>query len=905
MKVAGAGVQEQAQPASSSSYVTALVCVWVAFMFAALPLLGWMFGHPSLTRFIAAGRPMWPLTSIGYIALALSLAATIMDKARLAFALVSVPAVLGLVAIAEHLLNAGSELDHLLFREEILQFNAPGAGRPGYHASVTFLVLAGGIALANLHGTKSGRIMTVIASLTLGFGTLSASLILQGVGDAEIESAPFIGSLPAALSAAALSICLLAWKAESGWSDLMDTQVAEWRVLRVAFPIILTAPTLISTLQFWLIRSNTMPGLPAEFLGVGLNMIVVGGMLFWSSTMLVRGHAAVQEMSSALDSAAILLADLDGRILHWSQGCEDLYGWTAQEAIGRRKQELVAPGSFAEHPLAPGEHSEQTEIRSDGRQLRVLQQVRRLERWGKDPLLVVSMIDITERTLVEDALRESEARLAMALDAHEIGIFEWDVKTDTIRWSAGAEERLGLLTGSIHDYDSWQRLVHPDDVVALNDTMTKAVEAQAPRFSFQFRFNQPNGKVRSMEGSARAFYDQNGELIRTIGVNVDVTERDDREARLQAREAQLLSILQTVPDAMVVIDETGHILSFSRTAEQLFGYPADEVIGRNVSILTPDEHTGQHDAYLDHYLATGERRVIGRTRLLTARASNGREIPIELRVGEAITAGERLFTGFIRDISQRLDSEERLNTLRSELTHLSRLGAMGEMAAGLAHELNQPLAASVNYIATASLLLKEGSDTQRVEEMLEQARGQAIRAGEIIRRLRDFVARHDAEVRAEPVEETLRDAVALVFVGQKQLDVSVRYDLDPGAVLMFADRVQVQQVLVNLLRNASEAMRCAATEDMSILVQSKVIDPETLEIAVSDNGPGLPPDFLEQVYEPFSSTKGEAGMGIGLSICRRIVESHGGELTGENLPRGGARFRFTLPMIDERELELS
>ncbi|OWK28321.1 PAS domain S-box protein [Sphingomonas mucosissima] len=905
MEVADSRVKEGPNSAISSSYATALVCVWLAFMFAALPLLGWAFDHPLLTRFIADARPMWPLTSIGYISLTLSLAATIMDQRRLAFALVTVPAVLGIIAIAEHLFNAGPELDQILFREQLLMSDAPSAGRPGYHASITFLVLTAGIALANLKGTKSGRIMTVVASLTLGFGTLSISLILQGVGASEREWAPLIETLPAALSAAVLSIGLLVWKSESGWSDLIDIEGAEWRVLRVAFPVILTAPTLTSTLEFWLIRSGTMDALPAEFLSVGLNMVVIGGLLFWSSAMLVRGRAAVQEMSSALDSAAVLLTDLDGRILHWSHGCEDLYGWTADEAIGRRKHELVAPGTPPEHHPAPGEHSEQTEIRHDGRRLRVLQQVRRLERRGKEPLLVVSMIDITERTMVEDALRESEARLAMALDAHEIGIFEWNARADTIRWSAGAEERLGLQPGSIHDYASWEKLVHPDDVVVLNDTVAKAIEAKAPRFSFRFRFNQPNGRVRSMEGSSRAFYDQNGELIRTIGVNVDVTERDDREAQLQAREAQLLSILQTVPDAMVVIDETGHILSFSRTAEQLFGYPADEVIGRNVSILTPDEHTGQHDAYLDHYLATGERRVIGRTRLLTARASNGREIPIELRVGEAVTGGERLFTGFIRDISQRLDSEERLNTLRSELTHLSRLGAMGEMAAGLAHELNQPLAASVNYMATASLLLKEGSDTPRAEEMLEQARSQALRAGEIIRRLRDFVARHDAEVRAEPVEETLRDAVALVFVGQKQLDVSVRYDLDPGAVLMFADRVQVQQVLVNLLRNASEAMRCAGTEDMSILVQTKVIDPETLEIAVSDNGPGLAPDFLDQVYAPFSSTKGEAGMGIGLSICRRIVESHGGELTGENLPQGGARFRFTLPMIDERELELS
>lgn len=387
-------------------------------------------------------------------------------------------------------------------------------------------------------------------------------------------------------------------------------------------------------------------------------------------------------------------------------------------------------------------------------------------------------------------------------------------------------------------------------------------------------------------------------------MNVDVTQREERQTRLQAREAQLVSVLETVPDAMVVINEAGQILSFSRTAEQLFGYSAEEVIGRNISILTPAEHQDKHTSYLTRYLTTGDKRVIGNNRLLTAIAADGREIPIELRVGEAIAAGERLFTGFIRDISQRLDNEERLNTLRSELTHLSRLGAMGEMAAGLAHELNQPLAASANFVATASLLLEEDAEPRQVRDVLDQARAQVLRAGDIIRRLRDFVSRRDSEVRAERVDETLRNAVALVLVGQKQLDVAVRYELDPAAVFMFADRVQIQQVLVNLLRNALEAMRSADVRHMNILLRSKVIDPETVEISISDNGPGLPADFFQENYVPFFSTKGEAGMGVGLSISRRIIEAHGGELLGENMPEGGARFRFTVPMINETELEL-
>lgn len=905
MKEAGQRAQLQTQRFGHSNYAIALLCTWTSFCLAALPLCGWLFGNQLLTRFIKDAQPAWPLTSIGYIALAAGLLATIMNRQRLAIGMIIVPALFGVIAMVEHVLGLGSHLDQFIFHEEIARSDAPGAGPLSYHAVVTFLLLTISITLANRHGRRSGRLMSILSSLTLGFSTLSAALILQGARQVDTDWGPLIGSLPAALSSAFLCVSLLAWRVESGWGDLINNEGAEWRVLRLAFPVVLTAPTLISTLRFWLIRSGALPALPAEFLSLGLTMLIVSGLLFWSANMIIRERAAVQEARSALDSAAVALTDLDGRILHWSQGCVDLYGWSAEEAIGRRKRDLVAPTAFSDGDNHAGDYAEVQEIRRDGREVRVLQQIRRLERRGTDPVLVMSMIDITERTRTQDALRESEARLAMAVDAHGIGIFDWDVKSGAISWSAGAEDRLGLETGSLQDYDKWQALVDPGDVATINDQIDQATKTKAERFGFKFRIKQPDGTVRAIEGSARTFYDGSGELIRTLGVNVDVTQRDEREARLQAREAQLLSVLETVPDAMVVINEAGQILSFSRTAEQLFGYAAAEVIGRDISILIPAEHQDQHHAFLNRHLSAGDQREIGTNRLLTAIVADGREIPIELRVGEAIAAGERLFTGFIRDISQRLDHEERLNTLRSELTHLSRLGAMGEMAAGLAHELNQPLAASVNYVATAALLIDEGSEPDRVRDMLEQARVQTLRAGDIIRRLRDFVSRRDSEVRAERIDDTLRDAAALVLVGQKQLDVTVRYDLDPAAVFMFADRVQVQQVLVNLLRNALEAMRNADVRDKNILMQSHVLDPETVEIVISDNGPGLPADFFEKPFSPFSSTKGGSAMGVGLSISRRIIEAHGGQLLGENISEGGARFRFTLPMINETELDLS
>jgi two-component system sensor kinase FixL len=240
--------------------------------------------------------------------------------------------------------------------------------------------------------------------------------------------------------------------------------------------------------------------------------------------------------------------------------------------------------------------------------------------------------------------------------------------------------------------------------------------------------------------------------------------------------------------------------------------------------------------------------------------------------------------------------------LNSELLHAARLSAMGEMAEGLAHELNQPLTASVNFLGAAEMLLaREDADLFQVRDLIEMARDQALRTGDIIRRLRAFVAKGEVEVRAEPVDEVIRDAVALVVASSFQPDVSVEYDLQSEQRMMLVDRVQVQQVLVNLLRNAVEALRQTESGGGEIVIATRCLDAEMIEISVADTGPGLPESFLQTPYKSFTSTK-EEGMGVGLSICRRIIEAHGGKLTAANRTEGGAIFRFTLQTIEEKEL---
>ena len=360
--------------------------------------------------------------------------------------------------------------------------------------------------------------------------------------------------------------------------------------------------------------------------------------------------------------------------------------------------------------------------------------------------------------------------------------------------------------------------------------------------------------------------------------------------------AMLRSILDTVPDAMVVIDDAGIIQSFSRAAERLFGYAEAAVTGRNVNMLMPNPYREQHDGYLARYLRTGERRIIGIGRVVVGLRKDGSTFPMELAVGEVNQGEHRLFTGFVRDLTERQQTQTRLQELQDDLLHASRLRAMGQMAAALAHELNQPLTATANYTRAALRLLDAPDpDLDRVRQALTLASEQTLRSGEIIRRLRGFVAR--GEVARAPVEphKLIEEASALALVGAKQFGIDVRLDIPSDLPLVLADRVQIQQVLLNLIRNAMEAVEDSPRRSLTVGAEPWE---GMVAMQVADSGPGVSDAIREQLFQPFVTTKAQ-GMGIGLSVCRTIVEAHGGRLWEEPNPGGGSVFRFTLPVAEK------
>jgi two-component system sensor kinase FixL len=387
-----------------------------------------------------------------------------------------------------------------------------------------------------------------------------------------------------------------------------------------------------------------------------------------------------------------------------------------------------------------------------------------------------------------------------------------------------------------------------------------------------------------------------GELLQRSRVEASAST-----AAVLAREAHLKSILDTVPDAMIVIDERGIIHSFSSAAERLFGYSPADVVGTNVSRLMPSPYRESHDGYLERYLRTGERRIIGIGRVVVGERKDGSTFPMELAVGEMRSSNQRFFTGFIRDLTERQQTEARLQELQSELVHISRLSAMGEMASTLAHEINQPLSAIANYLKGSRRLLEGASDERSVilRDAVDKAADQALRAGQIIRRLRDFVARGESERRVESVRKLVEESSALALVGAQQQGIRVRFRFDPTLDPVLADKVQIQQVLLNLIRNALEAME--GREKRELLISTAPAGDGMIEISVADSGSGMAPEVTMQLFQPFVTTK-RHGMGVGLSISRTIVESHGGQISCEPNPDGGTIFRFTLRAVSNEEV---
>ena len=368
-------------------------------------------------------------------------------------------------------------------------------------------------------------------------------------------------------------------------------------------------------------------------------------------------------------------------------------------------------------------------------------------------------------------------------------------------------------------------------------------------------------------------------------------------------DAQLLSVLDTAADGIIIIDEQGIILTYNKACERLFGYSAADMIGRNVNAIMPTDVARGHDGYIKNYRETGQRKIIGIGREVRGQHRDGTAIPVHLSVGEAKTSSGRQFIGILRDLRARNESEQRLNQLQANLVRMARVSAIDEMGAALAHELNQPLTALMLYLQAVERACAKHSAANPMPPgvlgILEKAVREAERAGSIIQRMRQFVEKRDPVRRIVDLNPLIEDAIELTLLGSApgtRIDRAFETDL-PKLLL---DPVQIQQVVVNLVRNGLEAVK--QCERQVVTVSTRKTD-TGVAMTVEDSGPGIRAEAMSELFKPFSSSKSR-GLGLGLAISRTIALNHRGELTVDPGGRGwGASFTLHLPLSEDDEEE--
>jgi two-component system sensor kinase FixL len=498
----------------------------------------------------------------------------------------------------------------------------------------------------------------------------------------------------------------------------------------------------------------------------------------------------------------------------------------------------------------------------------------------------------------KETLKQSEIRLRLAQQAASIGTFEWNVQTDLAIRTPELEAMYGLAPGEFErTHSAWEQLIHVEDRTRTIRVVEQALATFEPQES-EWRVVWPDGSVHWIVGRFQAFKDADGKLHRLVGANIDITTRKVMEESLRESEARARAVLNAAVDAIITIDHLGIIESANQATERLFGYTEAEHVGENVRILMPPPYEDEHDEYLRHYLATGEKRIIGIGREVQARRKDGSVFPVDLAVSEVNLVGRRLFTGIVRDLTEHKLAEKKLGAHRDELAHVLRLNTMGEMAGGLAHEINQPLSAIRNYASGVMRRLGAG-DCGRSEliEVAQLIADESERASTIIQSLKHFVKKGVPDQRLLDINALVRNAMGIMAIEAERRSVAMTARCALNMPRINGDAIQLEQVVINLLLNGIEAMEnCAGTK--RLLVEIGTVDADAL-VSVSDNGPGLPADYSENIFKAFFTTKAD-GLGMGLAISRSIVEAHNGRLWAEPNSDGGATFRIALPLHQEQ-----
>jgi PAS domain S-box-containing protein len=506
-----------------------------------------------------------------------------------------------------------------------------------------------------------------------------------------------------------------------------------------------------------------------------------------------------------------------------------------------------------------------------------------------------SCVDVTELMNKEQALRESEERVSLAAEAANLAMWEWDLGTDEV-WTTGTRRDLtGPPVPEKATLEDFISRLHDDDRDQVRQAL-KAAISSGQDFAAEFRVVLSDGGVRWITARGRCVKTADGKNMRFRGVSMDVTAQKDVDDLFRLATESSLS-------GVVLVNEQGYIMLVNSQVEKLFGYQRKELVGRSVDVLVPERFGIQHPAHRAKFIATPTTRAMGAGRELFARRKDGSEFPVEIGLNPIQTPDGIVVLTTVVDITARKMAEAEALQNREEIGHLSRVAAMGELAASIAHELNQPLSGIVSNAGAGQRFIDRGDvSLEELRELLADISADGRRAGDVIRGIQSMVKKGASTKKQVNLNDLVMNVVQMVHPNAMLHSCELGTFLDPDSPAIEGDPVQLQQVLLNLIINAFDAMRDTPTSRRKVVIATERNEHNAIRISVRDYGTGIPEEVRERMFEQFFTTKGK-GLGMGLAIVRSIVKSHGGTIAAENVRDGGARFHFTLPAKSGGPLE--
>ncbi len=511
---------------------------------------------------------------------------------------------------------------------------------------------------------------------------------------------------------------------------------------------------------------------------------------------------------------------------------------------------------------------------------------------GLQSFLIVGLIvQRSKLKRAERSLRDSEERMNLAAEAANLGMWVWDVVRDKI-WMSDKERALfGLATDTTPDNAELIARVHPEDRAARAAALKHAVETHG-EYAMEYRLLLPDGTLRWIDARGHCMNNKETEGVRLHGVSIDVTVRRMAQERFRL-------VVEASPHGIVLANTEGHIVLVNASAEKLFGYEREELIGQGIELLVPERFRAEHPGHRERFHGAPAARAMGAGLELFARRKDGSEFPVEIGISPIQSAEGMLVLSAIVDISPRKQAEADARQHLEELTHLSRVAMMGEMAGSLAHELNQPLTGIVNNASAGRRFIAKGrADLPKLDGLLGAVVADGLRAGEIIRSIRGMVGKGERVRGPANLNEVIASVLGIVRSDALRRQCAMVAEPDPNLPLVEADQVQLQQVLINFIVNAFEAMRETPVSERRVIIRSERESDTRVRVSVRDFGIGMPTEDPARIFEQFFSTKRD-GLGLGLAIARTIVTSHGGEVAAANVKGGGACVYFSLPVIAE------